>query len=92
MVERLDRKHSRVKSRTKKKKNIWPAKMKTEHSGLFFERWGKLGTACQLATTIATVKHGGGSIILQGCLSKAGTGKLVRTGGKISLTGKTGGT
>jgi hypothetical protein len=34
--------------------------------------------------TIPTVKHGGGSIILWGCLSAAGTGRLVRIEAKIN--------
>ena len=38
--------------------------------------WSKPGT-------IPTVKHGGGSIMLWGCLSAAGTGRLVRIEGKI---------
>jgi hypothetical protein len=34
--------------------------------------------------TIPTVKHGGGSIMLWGCFSAAGTGRLVEIKGKIS--------
>ena len=35
-------------------------------------------TTHQTVNTILTVKHGGGSIMLWGCFSSAGTGKLVR--------------
>ena len=34
--------------------------------------------------TIPTVKHGGGSIMLWGCFSAAGTGKLVRIEAKMN--------
>ena len=34
--------------------------------------------------TIPPVKHGGGSIMLRGCLSVAGTGRLVRIEGKMN--------
>ena len=34
--------------------------------------------------TIPTVKHGGGNIMLWGCFSDAGTGRLVRIKGKMN--------
>jgi hypothetical protein len=34
--------------------------------------------------TIPTVKHSGGSIMLKGCFSAAGTGRLVRIKGKMN--------
>lgn len=38
--------------------------------------------------TIPTVKYGGGSIMLWGCLSSEETGKLVRDDGKVELNAK----
>ncbi|KAG9347526.1 hypothetical protein JZ751_005094 [Albula glossodonta] len=38
--------------------------------------WGTAGTAHHLPNTIPTVKHGGGNIMLRGCFSVAGAGKL----------------
>ena len=34
--------------------------------------------------TIPTVKHGGGNIMLRGCFSAAGAGRLVRIEGKMN--------
>ena len=46
--------------------------------------WRKPGTAQHLANTIRTMKTGGRSIVLWGCFSVAGTGRLVRIGGKMN--------
>jgi hypothetical protein len=46
--------------------------------------WRKPGTAYHLANTIPTVKHGGGGIMLWGCFSAPGTGRLLRIKGKMN--------
>uniref|UniRef100_A0A803J7M7 Tc1-like transposase DDE domain-containing protein n=1 Tax=Xenopus tropicalis TaxID=8364 RepID=A0A803J7M7_XENTR len=45
--------------------------------------WRKTNTAHHSEHTIPAVKYGGGSIMLWGCFSSAGTGKLVRVDGKM---------
>ena len=60
-------------------KILWSDETKIELFGLNakFHIWRKLGT-------IPTVKHGGGSIMLWGYFSAAGTGRLVRIEAKIN--------
>uniref|UniRef100_A0A8C4XCX6 Transposase Tc1-like domain-containing protein n=1 Tax=Erpetoichthys calabaricus TaxID=27687 RepID=A0A8C4XCX6_ERPCA len=67
-------------SQTMRKKILWSDETKIELFGVNARRyvWRKPGTAHHQANTIPTVKHGGGSIMLWGCFSAAGTGRLGR--------------
>ena len=72
------KRHLKV-SRTMRNEILWSDETMIELFGLNAKRhfWRKPGT-------IPTVKHGGGSVMLWGCLSAAGTGRLVRIEGKIN--------
>ncbi|KAG2456602.1 TC1A transposase, partial [Polypterus senegalus] len=73
-------------SQTVRNNILWSNETKIELFGVNARSqvWRKPGTAHYQANTIPTVKHGGGSIMLWGCFSVAGTGTLVRIKGMMT--------
>lgn len=67
------------------KKVLWLDETKIEHYGHQGKCyvWRKPNTSHHPENTISAVKHGGGRIMLLGCSSSAGTGKLVRIEGMM---------
>lgn len=70
-------------SLTKKHLSPWSDETKIELSGLNFKRyvWCKDSTSHHPMNTILTVQHDGSSIILWGCFSSSGIGRIFRIEG-----------
>lgn len=66
-------------------KVLWTDETKTELFGhnKGHYAWRKKSTAFQEKHLLPTVKYGGGSIMLWGCVASAGTGNLVKVEGHI---------
>ncbi|MBN3319894.1 CNTLN protein, partial [Atractosteus spatula] len=63
---------------------IWRKILWSDETKIGLYVWRKPNTAHPTENTTPTVKHGGGSIMLWGCFSATGTGKLIKIEGKIN--------
>jgi hypothetical protein len=79
MAARLEFVKRHLHIQTMRNKILWSDEPKIELFGLNAKRhvWKKPGN-------IPTVKHGGGSIMLWGCFSAAGTGRIVSIEAKMN--------
>jgi len=65
---------------------MWSDETKIEHFGKNSTCvWRKMNAELHPKNTIPTVKHGGGNLMLRGCFSAKGTGKLIRVEGRIII-------
>ncbi|MBN3316816.1 SCND3 protein, partial [Atractosteus spatula] len=70
-------------SRHVKDSTIWRTILWSDETKFDFYVWRKPNTAHHTESTIPTVKDDGGSIMLWGCFSVAGTKKLIKIEGKM---------
>ena len=65
---------------------MWSDEMKIEQFGINSTHrvWRKRNAEYNPKTTIPTVKHGGGNLMLWGCFSAKGTGRLHRIEGRMN--------
>ena len=87
MTAHLEFAKRHVKGSESMRQNVlWSDETKIELLGLNAkcDIWQKPSTANHPSNTIPFMNHGGGSIMLWGCFSVAGTGSLIRTEGTMN--------